>query len=929
MNDLPRELSAQYNPKEVEEKWAGLWARTPLFHASVNPDKEHFTIVIPPPNVTGILHMGHALNNTLQDILIRMRRMQGCEALWMPGTDHAGIATQNVVERQIAKEGLTRGQMGREKFLEKVWEWKENYGSTIINQLKRLGATCDWQRERFTMDEGYSRAITEVFVSLYEKDLIYQGDYIINWCPRCQTALSDEEAPHHDLDGKLYYIKYPLKEPQAAGRKSKRNSEKTAAPEDGIIVATTRPETMLGDTAVAVNPKDKRYKHLIGATLVLPLVGREIGIIADDLVDKSFGTGAVKVTPAHDPNDYQMGKTHELEFINIMQPDAVLNAHAGDYAGMDRFEAREAIIEDLTERKLLVKIEPHRHAVGHCYRCHTIVEPYLSKQWFVRTKPLAKPAIDAVKKGKIAFTPQRWTKVYLNWMENIKDWCISRQIWWGHRLPVYYCQRCMAETGSKSQVPISNFKKNSKNTQKGIIVARVRPEKCPDCGGTDLKQDEDVLDTWFSSWLWPFATFGWPFSDQVSEDAKRRTEEQKKELEYFYPTSVLVTAPEIIFFWVARMIMAGFAFMGSIPFKDVFIHGTVRDAQGRKMSKSLGNSIDPLEVIETYGADALRFSLISACASDIFLSKEKFEQGRNFANKIWNASRFIRMNAAVGVDGSRIDPAACRIQDLWILAELNDTIRRVTKAVDAFRFHEAVNLLYTFFWHSFCDWYVEMAKQTICEKNTQEILVHVLKVSLLLLHPFMPFITDEISSVLGGSSFETIAVAPWPQPEKKFENKEARELMRIIFDAVLLLRERRHELKLNPAVKVRVRMWAAPKKRAALLAAAPVICQLAQASELEWLDDDTAPQNSLSLLVARDAHLYLLLEGLVDIAQERERLAGEIAQGHKQIKAKEALLKNKGFVKKAPEQVVAAERKRLEELKAKTADLEEIRRAFQ
>ncbi|MFB3919983.1 MAG: valine--tRNA ligase [Candidatus Velamenicoccus archaeovorus] len=929
MNDLPRELSAQYNPEEVEEKWAGLWARTPLFHASVNPDKEHFTIVIPPPNVTGILHMGHALNNTLQDILIRMRRMQGCEALWMPGTDHAGIATQNVVERQIAKEGLTRGQMGREKFLEKVWEWKENYGSTIINQLKRLGATCDWQRERFTMDEGYSRAITEVFVSLYEKDLIYQGDYIINWCPRCQTALSDEEAPHHDLDGKLYYIKYPLKEPQAAGRKSKRNSKKTAAPEDGIIVATTRPETMLGDTAVAVNPKDKRYKHLIGATLVLPLVGREIGIIADDLVDKSFGTGAVKVTPAHDPNDYQMGKTHELEFINIMQPDAVLNAHAGDYAGMDRFEAREAIIEDLTERKLLVKIEPHRHAVGHCYRCHTIVEPYLSKQWFVRTKPLAKPAIDAVKKGKIAFTPQRWTKVYLNWMENIKDWCISRQIWWGHRLPVYYCQRCMAETGSKSQVPISNFKKNSKNTQKGIIVARVRPEKCPDCGGTDLKQDEDVLDTWFSSWLWPFATFGWPFSDQVSEDAKRRTEEQKKELEYFYPTSVLVTAPEIIFFWVARMIMAGFAFMGSIPFKDVFIHGTVRDAQGRKMSKSLGNSIDPLEVIETYGADALRFSLISACASDIFLSKEKFEQGRNFANKIWNASRFIRMNAAVGVDGSRIDPAACRIQDLWILAELNDTIRRVTKAVDAFRFHEAVNLLYTFFWHSFCDWYVEMAKQTICEKNTQEILVHVLKISLLLLHPFMPFITDEISSVLGGSSFETIAVAPWPQPEKKFENKEARELMRIIFDAVLLLRERRHELKLNPAVKVRVRMWAAPKKRAALLAAAPVICQLAQASELEWLDDDTAPQNSLSLLVARDAHLYLLLEGLVDIAQERERLAGEIAQGHKQIKAKEALLKNKGFVKKAPEQVVAAERKRLEELKAKTADLEEIRRALQ
>ncbi|MDD2865745.1 MAG: valine--tRNA ligase [Candidatus Omnitrophica bacterium] len=922
MNDSPRELNAQYNPKEVEEKWAGLWAKTPLFHASVNPDKKPFTIVIPPPNVTGILHMGHALNDTLQDILVRMQRMRGYETLWMPGTDHAGIATQNVVERQIAKEGLTRDQLGREKFLEKVWRWKEDYGSTIINQLKRLGATCDWQRERFTMDEGYSRAITEVFVSLYEKDLIYQGDYIINWCPRCQTALSDEEAPHHDLDGALYYIKYPLKEPQAASRKSKGKNKKTAAQEDGVVVATTRPETMLGDTAVAVNPKDKRYKHLLGATLVLPLIGREIRIIADDLVDRSFGTGAVKVTPAHDPNDYQMGKTHGLEFINIMHPNAVLNANAGEYAGMDRFEAREAIIEDLKERKLLVKIEPHRHAVGHCYRCHTIVEPYLSKQWFVRTKPLARPAISAVKTGKITFTPKRWTKVYLNWMENIKDWCISRQIWWGHRLPVYYCPDCL-------QQAVEPRVKEKTNRRKGVIVSRERPVVCPDCGRTDLKQDPDVLDTWFSSWLWPFATFGWPFLGQNAQEAGQKSEEQKKELGYFYPTSVLVTAPEIIFFWVARMIMAGFAFMGSVPFKDVFIHGTVRDAQGRKMSKSLGNSIDPLEVIEAYGADALRFSLISACASDIFLSKEKFEQGRNFANKIWNASRFIRMNVAPAVDGSQIDAAACRIQDLWILAELNDTVRRVTKAVDAFRFHEAVNLLYTFFWHSFCDWYLEMAKQAIAEKNTQEILVHVLKTSLLLLHPFMPFITDEISSVLAGFSFETIAVAPWPKPEKKFENKGARELMSVIFNAVLLLRERRHELKLNPAARVRVRMWAAPKKRAALLAAAPVICQLAQASELGGLDEDAAPKNSLSLLVARDVHLYLLLEGLVDIAQEKQRLAGEIAQGRKQVQAKEALLGNKGFVKKAPEHVVAGERKRLEELKARIADLEEIRRALQ
>jgi valyl-tRNA synthetase len=926
MSDLPRELSAQYNPREVEEKWAEFWAKTPLFHASTSLDKKPFTIVIPPPNVTGILHMGHALNNTLQDILIRMRRMQGYEVLWMPGTDHAGIATQNVVERQIAKDGLTRDQLGREKFLEKVWQWKQDYGSTIINQLKRLGATCDWPRERFTMDEEYSRAVTEVFVSLYEKGLIYQGDYIINWCPRCQTALSDEEAPHHDLDGSLYYIKYPFKEPLSAVQKPKGKNKTTAVCEDGIVVATTRPETMLGDTAVAVNPKDKRYKHLIGATLILPLIGREIKIVADDLVDRSFGTGAVKVTPAHDPNDYQMGKTHKLEFINIMHPDAVLNTHAGDYAGMDRFEAREAIIEDLKERRFLVKIEPHRHAVGHCYRCHTIIEPYLSKQWFVRMKPLAKPAIKAVRntgqKDSIKFTPRRWTKVYLNWMENIKDWCISRQIWWGHRLPVYYCQRCLQEGEELSG-------KGKTSRKKGVIVSRERPTACPDCGSTDLKQDPDVLDTWFSSWLWPFATFGWPFL-QSTENSQQRIEEQKKELEYFYPTSVLVTAPEIIFFWVARMIMAGFVFMGKIPFKDVFIHGTVRDAQGRKMSKSLGNSIDPLEVIETYGADALRFSLISACASDIFLSKEKFEQGRNFANKIWNASRFIRMNIAPGVDGSRIDMAACRIQDLWILAELNDTVRRVTKAVDAFRFHEAINLLYTFFWHSFCDWYVEMSKPVIAEKNTQEILVHVLKTSLFLLHPFMPFITDEISSALvAGSLSESIAVAPWPKPDRRFENKQARELMRMIFDAVLLLRERRHELKLNPGARIRVRVWASPKKKAAILAAAPVICQLAQASEFEGLDVDVAPKNSLSLPVTRDVHIYLLLEGLVDIAQEKERLTVEIAQGNKLIKAKEALLKNKGFVKKAPEQVVAAERKRLEELKAKMDDLEEVRRALQ
>jgi len=895
-----------YDPAAVEEKWYKYWEDNGLFHAEPDTGKTPYSIVIPPPNVTGQLHMGHALDNTLQDVLIRFRRMQGREALWMPGSDHAGIATQIKVEEVLAKEGVSRYDLGRERFIDRVWEWKHEYGGRIINQLKRLGASCDWPRERFTMDEGCSAAVREVFVSLYEKGLIYQGNRITNWCPRCNTALSDIEVEHEEQPGSLWHVRYPLE-----GR-----------PGEYVTVATTRPETILGDTGVAVNPDDARYKGLVGQYLILPVVGRRLPIVADEYVDPSFGTGAVKVTPAHDPNDFDMGLRHQLPQVVVIAPDGTMTTEAGKYAGMDRYECRKALVAELKELGNLVKIDEHVHAVGHCQRCATVVEPLVSKQWFVHMRPLAEPAIAAVAEGRIRFVPERFTRVYINWLENIRDWCISRQIWWGHRLPVYYCQRCLQEGEELSG-------KGKTSRKKGVIVSRERPTACPDCGSTDLKQDPDVLDTWFSSWWWPFATFGWPFL-QSTENSQQRIEEQKKELEYFYPTSVLVTAPEIIFFWVARMIMAGFVFMGKIPFKDVFIHGTVRDAQGRKMSKSLGNSIDPLEVIETYGADALRFSLISACASDIFLSKEKFEQGRNFANKIWNASRFIRMNIAPGVDGSRIDMAACRIQDLWILAELNDTVRRVTKAVDAFRFHEAINLLYTFFWHSFCDWYVEMSKPVIAEKNTQEILVHVLKTSLFLLHPFMPFITDEISSALvAGSLSESIAVAPWPKPDRRFENKQARELMRMIFDAVLLLRERRHELKLNPGARIRVRVWASPKKKAAILAAAPVICQLAQASEFEGLDVDVAPKNSLSLPVTRDVHIYLLLEGLVDIAQEKERLTVEIAQGNKLIKAKEALLKNKGFVKKAPEQVVAAERKRLEELKAKMDDLEEVRRALQ
>ena len=568
------ELSTRYNPKETEDKWGEYWEKNRVFHAEPNPNKKPFCIVIPPPNITGVLHMGHALNNTLQDILIRYKRMLGYETLWMPGTDHAGIATQNVVEKQLAKEGRKRQDVGREEFLQRLWDWKQKYGDTIIHQLKKPGASCDWQRTRFTMDEHYSEVVKLVFIRLYEKGLIYRGQYIINWCPRCQTALSDEEAQHKEIQGSLYYIRYPFKD----------------NPKEFISVATTRPETMLGDTAVAVNPRDKRYKQFISKTLLLPLMNRPIKVIADRLVDPKFGTGAVKVTPAHDPNDFEIGKRHHLNFINIMHPDARLNEQAGAFAGLDRFEGRKKVLDALQQQGLLEKIEPHTHSVGHCYRCHTTVEPYLSKQWFVKMKPLAKPAIDAVKKGKIKFYPSRWTKVYLNWMDNIRDWCISRQIWWGHRIPVSYCPNC-----------------DEKNN---MIVAKVAPAACPQCHSKNLRQDDDVLDTWFSSWLWPFATFYWPHKN--------------KHIDYFYPTSALFTAPEIIFFWVARMIMAGLEFMDDIPFSDVYIHGTVRDAKGFKMSKSLGNAIDPLDIIAEYGTDALRFSLIMNSGQDLFISREKF-----------------------------------------------------------------------------------------------------------------------------------------------------------------------------------------------------------------------------------------------------------------------------------------------------------------
>ncbi len=890
------ELPKTYDPKEVEDALYASWEKDSLFEGAIDPAKRPFCIVIPPPNVTGILHMGHALNNTIQDILIRYHRMKGEAALWMPGTDHAGIATQNVVEKAIAKEGLRRQDLGREEFIKRVWAWKEQYGSTIIRQLKKLGASCDWRRARFTMDEEYSDSVLEVFIRLYEKGLIYQGSYIINWCPRCQTALSDEEAPHRDLQGNLYYLRYPVKDERGAY----------------IVVATTRPETMLGDTAVAVNPRDKRYKKFVGKTLIVPLVDREIKVIADSMVDTKFGTGAVKVTPAHDPNDYALGKKHGLDFISVMRPDGRMNENAKDYADMDRFEAREVILEDLKERGLLEKAEPHALSAGHCYRCHTIIEPYLSKQWFVRMKPLAQPAIEAVKKGKINFYPKRWTKVYLNWMENIQDWCISRQIWWGHRLPVYYCGDCRADDASK-----------------GIIVSKTKPDSCPACGSSRITQDEDVLDTWFSSWLWPFATFYWPFgAPDKSADSR-----SKEELKYFYPTSALVTAPEIIFFWVARMIMAGFEFMGDIPFKDVYIHGTVRDVEGKKMSKSLGNVIDPLTIIKEYGTDALRFSLISITAQgqDVFLSKERFEQGRNFANKIWNASRLVLLNlkeGAVKTDlceffkKERLD-----IVNRWILSRFYSTLKEVRQDIESYRFNEAANALYGFFWHEFCDWYLELIKPSIQEASTQLVMYKVLEKSLRILHPFMPFVTEEIWQKMHATA--SIMREPCPHVQEQMIDKRLEKQAQSIFSIISQIRNMRSSVEIRPEQKVRVSAFAHSRSKLKLIKEnAALISNLARLESLELLDCDERPKATISS-VMEDADIYLHFSGLLDAEKESAKFAQKAARLREYIKTKESRLQNKEFLKKAPQEIVEKETQDLakssDELKRLEKMLNELR----
>ena len=868
MSDLPK----VYSPREVEEKWYGFWEKSGFFSARRDSHRTPYTIVIPPPNVTGILHMGHALNNTIQDILIRWKRMEGYVALWVPGTDHAGIATQNVVEKALAKEGKTRHDLGREKFVARVWKWREEYGGTIIRQLKRLGASCDWNRERFTMDEGLSRAVQEVFIRLYEKKLIYRGDYIINWCPRCQTALSDEEAPHQELEGHLYHIRYPIQ-----------------GSESYIVVATTRPETLLGDTAVAIHPEDDRYRTLRGKTILLPILKRSLKVIEDEFVDPAFGTGVVKVTPAHDPNDFLMGQKHNLPSVNVMNPDGTMNEEAGPYKGLDRFECRKRILVDLEKEGLLEKTENHLHAVGHCYRCHTVIEPRLSLQWFVKMKPLAEPAIRVVKEGKIRFYPERWTKIYLDWMENIRDWCISRQIWWGHRLPVWYC---IGDTMCKVEC-------------KQPIVSRQKPEKCPHCGSKNIRQDEDVLDTWFSSWLWPFSTLGWP---DANED-----------LHYFYPTNTLVTAPEILFFWVARMIMAGLEFRNEIPFRDVYIHGTVRAEGGKKMSKSLGNIIDPSDIIDQVGADALRFSIMvmAATGTDVYLSEQKFLIGRNFANKIWNASRYVLPK----LTHHKTDFTSDLLHDdtdRWIISRLHRTIRDVTRSLTEYRFNDAASALYEFFWHEFCDWYLELSKERE-EQEIAPILQEILKTFLLLLHPYMPFITEEIWREL--SPHQSIMISAWPKADKTWFNPEIESKMSFVMKAIGSIRNLKSELKIPPQAELFV--YQSPSDVS--LAVPPYGPFLAKYAKVKVIvkADSQKPKGSATLLID-NSQIHVLLEGIIDMGKERERISTEIAarKSH-QKKAKERLSDQK-FLSSAPKEIVEQHRQTLQTIEEGIQKLEEL-----
>ena len=875
---MSKELAKAYEPQEVEGRIYDFWMQGGYFHAEVDPKKKPYTIVIPPPNITGQLHMGHAWDETLQDILIRWKRMQGYSALWLPGTDHASIATEAKIVEAMREEGITKEDLGREAFLERAWAWKDKFGGRILEQLKLLGSSCDWDRLRFTMDEGCSKAVRHVFVKLYEEGLIYRGERIINWCPHCKTAISDAEVIFEEKQGSFWHLRYPL------------------ADGSGYIqLATTRPETMLGDTAVAVHPEDERYKHLVGKNVILPLVNKEIPIVADEYVEMDFGTGVVKITPAHDPNDFEVGRRHNLPVINVMNEDGSINENGGKYAGLSGMEARKQIVKDLEEGGYLIKVEPLKHNVGTCQRCHTVVEPRVSTQWFVKMEPLAKPAIDVVKDGTIRFIPERLEKTYYNWMENIKDWCISRQLWWGHRIPAWYCEDC-GET----------------------IVSETDVDTCPKCGGKHIHQDEDTLDTWFSSALWPFSTLGWP--------------DETEELKYFYPTDTLVTGYDIIFFWVARMIFSGLKHMDKAPFNTVLFHGLLRDSQGRKMSKSLGNGIDPVDVINQYGADALRFTLVTGNSpgNDARYSDEKVAASRNFANKIWNAARFIHMN----IDGHDVPcalPETLSLEDQWIVSRFNTVTKEVTENLDKFELGMAVSKLYDFIWDDFCDWYIELAKRPLtggdeaAAQNTRQVLVWVLTNTLALLHPFMPFVTEEIWQSLPHQG-EALIVAPWPEYEEGRAFPQAEAEMKKVMELITAVRTRRSEMNVPPSKKAHLAIEAADT--AAFEAEKEAIARLAYCSGVEVAQSVPQAEGSVTVVTAA-CRAYLPMDDLVDKKAETARLTKELEGAKKQLATAEAKLQNEKFISKAPQKVIDGVKDNAEKLREKVRGIEEALAALQ